>query len=78
MNDDGRSTHCLLVLCEAQAYFNRIALVSKVQCCSERRTLPKFYSHYILGEAKLSQTILIALSGIRGFTRGPNVSPALE
>jgi hypothetical protein len=22
--------------------------------------------------------ILIALSGIRGFTRGPNVSPALE
>jgi hypothetical protein len=29
-----------------------------------------------LCEAELP--ILIALSGIRGFTRGPNVSPALE
>ena len=77
MNDDAISTHCLLVLCEAQAYFIRIALAWKVQCYSERSSLPNFIRIYDLGEVKLRH-IFIALSGIQGFTRGPNVSPALE
>jgi hypothetical protein len=59
------------------------ATVSEVHCqnfnriwsCAKRR--PNFIRIYDLGEVKLRH-ILIALSGIRGFTRGPNVSPALE
>ena len=60
-----------------ELYFIRISLAWRVQCYSERSPLPNFFRIYDLGEVKLRH-ILIALSGIRGLTRGPNVSPALE
>jgi len=45
--------------------------------------LPILIALHLLGKCNVTVSevhcqILIALSGIRGFTRGPNVSPALE
>ena len=65
-------------LCEAELpILIALYLLEKCNAAVSEVHYQNFIRICVLGEVKLRH-ILIALSGIRGFTRGPNVSPALE